>query len=409
MKTKNKLALVLSILFCLQIYAQTEDFQYKRTIETTSETWHRINLPEDALLNFNRDFSDVRIFGTTEKNEIIEVPYILKKGSSEFSLVEIPFKTLNTSNKNGTYFYTFQVSEKKEINQIILSFEQENFDWKLDLEGSNDQSEWFSILENYRILSIKNKHTNYQFTQIDLPNSDYAFYRLKINSDEKPKLQKASIFDKKKTDGSFTISKIKSIKKTIDPKKKQSIIEIELENSVPVSSLKINATNAFDYYRPMKIETLLDSTKVESGWHFNYNFASQETLSSLSTKEFPIQNQLTKKIKITIENQNNQPLDIDKIEIKNSVYSLVARFTEKADYALFYGNKKAEKPFYDIENFQDNIPKNLSAITVLKEESNPDFKVKTNTPLFENKLWLWMLMGIIIAVLGYFSLRMLKD
>lgn len=389
----------------LKSFSQTEDFQYKRKLENTSETWHKIMLPEDSFDKFNSDFSDLRIIGNTKT----EAPYILKTSENKVSEVAIPFKMINVSNKNSDYFYTFELSGNKEINQIELEFEQENFDWKLDLEASNNQTEWFLIQKDYRILSIKNTQTDYKFTQVDFSDSKYKFYRIKIKASQQPKLTEAKIWEQKKNEGDFRISSIKNLKKSIDEKKKLSIIEVELANKVPVSSVKINIGNTFDYYRPVQIEILRDSIKTENGWHYNYETVAQETLSSLEKKGFSVGNNLAKKLRITIENNNNQPLDIQGIEVKNAVYFLIARFTEKADYSLFYGNKKAEKPTYDIENFEENIPKNLTAVALSKEEINPEFKTETKSPLFENKIWLWVLMGIIIVALAFYSLKMLKE
>ena len=35
-------------------------------------------------------------------------------------------------------------------------------------------------------------------------------------------------------------------------------------------------------------------------------------------------------------------------------------------------------------------------------------EVKEVTPLFEDKAWLWVIMIVIIALLGWFSLKMIK-
>lgn len=405
MMTKNKIGLVLMLFVCLKSFSQTEDFQYKRTLENVSDTWHKIILPEESFGKFNADFSDLRIFG----NNKIETPYILKTSADRISEVAVPFKMINVSNKNSDYFYTFELSQNKEINQIKLAFEQENFDWKLDLEASNNQTEWFLIQKDYRILSIKNNQTDYKFTQVDFSDSKYKFYRIKIKASEQPKLTEAKIWEQKKDEGSFKIATIKSLKKSIDEKQKTSIIEVELANKVPVSSIKIDIATSFDYYRPVTVETLRDSVKIEDRWHYNYEILTQGTLSSLEKKGFSVGNSLAKKLRITIENNSNQPLDIKGIEVKNAIYFLIARFTEKADYSLFYGNKKAGKPSYDIENFEENIPKNPAVISISKEEQNSEFKIETKSPLFENKIWLWVLMGIIIVVLAFFSLKMLKE
>jgi hypothetical protein len=86
---------------------------------------------------------------------------------------------------------------------------------------------------------------------------------------------------------------------------------------------------------------------------------------------------------------------------------LLVRFTEPAAYFLTYGNKKATKPTFDIERFVSKVPETLTVLT-LGNEQKIDKKDTTKAPLFKNKIWLWLLMGIIILVLGWFSIKMMN-
>ncbi|HEU4497062.1 MAG TPA: DUF3999 family protein [Flavobacterium sp.] len=406
MTTKNKIFRIILMLLSFYSFAQTEEFKFKRKIENVSEAWHKIVLPEASFARLNPDFSDIRIFRNGSQSE---APYLLKSSGSEVSEIEIPFKMINASSRGSMYFYTFELPEGRQINQIKLHFSQDNFDWKIGLEGSNNQKEWFAILENYRILSIKNSQTDYQFAQADFPDSKYQFYRINIRAPEPPKLLSASISEQKKNEGSFRTAAARSIKKETDFKQKRSIIYLELQHKVPVSKVAVAVSNAFDYYRPIQIEVLKDSIETEKGWHYKYEAAAEGTLSSLDRNGFPLGNILAKKLKITIENHSNQPLEIKDVIVESPIYYLLARFTEKGEYSLFYGNPKASLASYDIENFQENIPKDPAELLLGNEEANPDFKRTAGQPLFENKLWLWALMILIIAVLAYFSLKMMRE
>ena len=115
-----------------------------------------------------------------------------------------------------------------------------------------------------------------------------------------------------------------------------------------------------------------------------------------------------KDIKITIYNGDNQPLSITNIESKGYKYQLVGRFTEPADYMLVYGNASMRKPSYDIARFKTKIPKDLSALRIGAEETIFKPEQETIKPLFENSYWLWGIIGVVILVLGGFTLRMLK-
>ena len=79
------------------------------------------------------------------------------------------------------------------------------------------------------------------------------------------------------------------------------------------------------------------------------------------------------------------------------------------NYFLYYGNKNAVTPNYDLAKFESKIPENLTSINIKEEQKNPAYSIKIEKPLFENKVWLWALMAIIIALLGWFSFKMLKN
>ena len=69
-------------------------------------------------------------------------------------------------------------------------------------------------------------------------------------------------------------------------------------------------------------------------------------------------------------------------------------------------NAKAKAPIYDIVNFKNDIPKELTSLKLSKAKDlqNP----VNNDSLFNNKIWLWLIMLVIIALLAYSSFGMLK-
>ena len=73
---------------------------------------------------------------------------------------------------------------------------------------------------------------------------------------------------------------------------------------------------------------------------------------------------------------------------------------------MLFGNKSIRSPQYDLMNFQENIPTEVNQakigeIIYLKEP-------KTESTFLNNKLWLWAILILIIAILAYSSLGMLK-
>lgn len=287
----------------------------------------------------------------------------------------------------------------------MLNFHADNFDRKIDLEGSNNQNEWFTILKNYRILSIKNELTNYQFSTLKFSESNFKYYRLLVPKEQNVELISATLMDKKTEKGKripFTFEQ-----STLEQKdKKTTQIDLHLRQLSPVSSITINIADTIDYYRKIEISCVSDSFKTEKGWFYNYKTLYNGTLNSLEKNQFNFESTILNKIKLIIFNNDNKPLTLKTITVEGYTHTLTARFTEPATYFLIYGNSTANFPSYDIAYFKENIPATVSLVSLGKL-----IKIKKDQPtqaaLFEKKIWLWGLMGIIILILGWFSLKML--
>ncbi len=407
MKRTTKWMLSLLLLSCTFSYAQLKNYNYERALIGVEDTWHKVVLPSEIFTHINNPLSEVRIFGITEKQDTIEAPYVLQLKTDEITRKEISFKIINrVSNANGHYF-TFELPTSETITEIDVDFAEENFDWKIQLEGSLDQKEWFSVLKDYRILSINNGQTNFEFTKLKFPPIKYKYFRLRVQDEKKPDLLNAQITLNELALGTF--EKFNILKTATEENKplKRTEIEVHLERPVPVSKMTINIKDDYDYYRPFTIQYLTDSIQTEKGWKYNYSTLTSGTLNSIEKSDYTFGSTITQKLKILIENKDNQPLTITNIEVKGHQYALIARFTAPASYVLAYGNKLANRPQYDIGRFSNKLPENISALKLGAEKSNLKEKVKSGA-LFENKIWLWVIMGVIILLLGGFSLKMLR-
>jgi len=408
MKLKNKTTLIILFLFCSFSYGQVNQYNYKRELKGITKPWHKVILHKEIFEKVSPNLFDIRIYGITASNDTIEASYILQLKKEKIIDSNVNFKLLNSSHNEKGYYFTLEVPTEASINELKLDFTQQNFDWKLNLEGSQNQQEWFTIVNDYRILSIKNSETDYQFTKVIFPNSKYRFFRLLIKSDKKPNLSIAKIAHYKANNGDFNNYTIENLKTAQQKQQKLTQLEISLKSPVPVSSLKINVKDNFDFYRPITIEYIADSMNTEQGWKYQYKFLTSGTLNSIEKNEFQFKSTILQKLKISINNYDNNPLTIDTIKVKGYVHELLVRFTEPATYFLTYGNKKALKPSYDIERFTSKITDTLTVLNLGKEQLIDKKEVLKKEPLFKNKNWLWAVMGIIIFVLGWFSLKMMQ-
>jgi len=386
-----------------------ESYNYQRPVQDVDDQWHKIILPDDLYVHAKNDLSDLRLFGVKEDGTVIEAPYLLRGLAETTVSAPVSFNLINQSNNSEGYFYTFEVPTANPINQIELNFSTSNFDLRLKLEGSQDQKEWFTLIDDYRILSINNDQTNFKMTEVNFPEAKYQFFRLKVLSSKDPGFSSANIQFQKKVKGSYQEFPIQKFTTTENKTKKQTELNISLAHHLPISKLQVNVDQSYDYYRKISIKYLRDSTKLADGWKYNYKQLASGTLSSIHSNTFKFSLTTARHLKVIIYNQDNSPLSIESVKAQGYQTELQARFTEPATYYLTYGNSKANPPDYDINRFTDNIPKELTILELGSEKTIPKTATETTEPLFKNKAWLWGIMIVIIGLLGWFSLRMIQD
>ncbi|MFN8274669.1 MAG: DUF3999 family protein [Flavobacteriaceae bacterium] len=400
---------LLLLLSCFLSFGQTAPCVYQRSLSGISGSWHKIILPGEVLSKASDDLSDIRIFGFTAQRDTLEVPYLLKEAAPRVSQKDIPFKILNVAHNASGYYFTLEIPSLEAINQIKLDFKQQNFDWPMQLQASQNLTDWYTVIERDRLISIHNNSTDFEYTQLSFQNAKYRYFRLRIQSLESPDLVSARVCMQQISEATYCDYRIKSLQKKEDKTSQQTQINIELAMPSQLSCLNIKVRNGFDYYRPITIEQLTDSIKTQRGWHYNYATLVRGTLNSIKKNEFIFNSTPVHKLRITIDNQDNQPLPIESVTARGYQYALWARFAQPADYVLSYGNHKLSKPQYDLGVFEDKIPQTLSTLS-LGAEIRLQPKTATGVePLFKNKLWLWALMGVIILVLGWFSVKMLRS
>jgi hypothetical protein len=404
----NCLSLVLFLAFFQISYGQMDQYHAKRKLTGITAEWHRLVLPDVLFQHLNDGLSDLRIYGITENKDTVEASYLLERKEDELTSESIDFKLINQSKTGDGFYYTFELGDETEVNEIKINFSESNFDWRLNLEGSQDQKSWFTIEEDYRILSIENEITNYRFTDLVFPLSKYRYYRILVKSKTDPGLLSASVSMNRTLTGNYRYYNLISTKISTDKSSKQTLIDVELKQLVPLSKIKVWTSSPFDFYRPITLKYLADSVKAETGWIYTYQNLTSGILSSIENNTYNFQSTKLKKVQIVIDNGDNPELKIDSVSVYGFVHELKIRFTEDADYYLVYGNATASDPNYDIAHFQNDIPANLTELVLGEEELIEKTSVPVTEPLFKNKMWLWVIMGIIILVLGWFSLSMLK-
>lgn len=396
------------ILLPLYLQAQWGPYHYERQLGTVESGWHAIELPDDIFHNLKFNYADLRIMGIQANGDTIEAPYLLQLPEERPAVEKMAFSLLNQSRQNGSFFATLESATSPRINRIQLKIDNPNFDWRVNLEGSNDQKQWFELIKDYRILAIDDQAGRYAFTTLHFPEAQYQYYRISILTEEEVKLSAATSSRQSQQEVIYRTYPVLQRDIRENSKEKRTEVTLDLQWPVPVSFLSLGAQETFDYYRPIEIQLLQDSTKTEQGWQYRYETVHTDVLSSLEERKFTFPPTRSNRLKLLVDNYDNAPLHLDSFDIKGQTPVLKVRVAEAAEYHLLYGWADARPPHYDLGNFQDKIPEEIAAIKLgpeirlQAEETDPE-------PLLVSRVWLWGVLILVIAVLGWFSIRMLGE
>lgn len=404
----------LILLFSSSIIAQDSTFKFGNEIIGVKEQWHKLRLTESVIGKLSNDMYDIRVLGI-DNGDTLEVPYLLKFYDDKINDKKVSYDLINMDNNKKEFVYIFKAPNINFVNKLKLDFNINNFKWKVSLDASDNQNQWKSLFANKQIIGIDNELTTFKQTTIEFENSKYQYMRLTVKADSNPQLNTAlfTFFDVDK--GHFQHYTIAETDTKQDKKRKQTILEIQLKHRSPINRAKIHINTNYDYSRQFQLEYLSDSITNSLGKEYQYSLLCENSLNSMSKNEFTFNTTFVKTLRLTIDNFDNIPLPIDSITIDGYVYELVCRFPNTdSKYYLVYSNNSANKPNYDIENFENRIPNLMSDLQLgnefeIQNNSFVDVKKDSLLNLLTNRYLLWSIMGAIILIIGWFTLKMLNS
>jgi hypothetical protein len=386
-------------------YAQKNSFNYKREIPAIgAEAYYALALPQGLFRHCNIDFSDLRLY-SINGIDTTENPFVIRIRRKQVSTREFTLPEFNRSYKDKVLYVSFELPPNTGLTNLDLSFSETNFFANVTIEGSDDKKNWFSIVSDQKIFSVDNQHENYRYTRANFPTTKYPFIRLSVKSDQELTYKATTFKSEEIIPGEFLPINL-NWKTNEERSQNQSIVDVTLQYSQPVSFIQLVTQTGKDFYRHCQVQILTDSVKSEKGWIKNFSTVTDGYATSFYDNIFELNNQSGKHIRFVIDNLDNEPIQITGVRASGPVVKLISQLKPGANY-LFYGNNNISFPSYDIQYFERKIPASIPELT-LGNEIDISFEQTSKNPLFQNTIWLWAIIVVAIAVLGFFTVRMMK-
>jgi hypothetical protein len=344
-----------------------------------------------------------------------EIPYqIVTKGKST-KTEELPSKLLNNSYLDGKYnsFVLDFGEERPEVNRLTILTGSKNFTRSVSVEGSNDQAQWNTLVEDFYIFDFS-RNIRSRHSRVEFPRSNFRYLLVKILDDGAGPLEiDGAKAYRVKTERAETESwPFTVIERTENGEDRTTEVLLDAGYfGLPITLLDLEIPSR-NYHRNVRVEASKDLekwTQLGSRVIFNYDMpAFKKSNTRLSFR----QNPGCRYFRLTIENYDDKPIEVSAATGTSTVRRIVLPLKGREPHTVFFGAPKAKAPRYDFAHRMRYIQTNtLPRLSLQSRKSNPDYVKPTPPakPMTErHPALLWVVMGTVMVVLALLILSLMR-
>jgi len=409
-------------------------WQYKAevTVEDGTGEYGRLILTPEIYDAARLDLADIRLLDAQDR----QVPYVLAKARDITERLKYSPALINRStNTEGSAMVTLDFGKQVVKNSVEVETGGNNFRRAVKIEGSNDNVEFFTVVEEAYVFAID---YNTRFEQVDLPANDYRYLRITVKpmatEEKSPVIDDVRAHKVEKKFAQRRPVEMLQVEHSENEKSKSSIYIYDLAyRHLPVSEIELGvADNAF--YRCVTVDGRDAATRkvkvdsednrqrfkeVEVRWErivsdtiYRYTEADGKKREKLILR-IPSSRRVYRYLKIAVRNYDDRPLTVNSASAKMIADNIVFAAQDDVASALYVGAKSAAKPQYDLAR-RLSLPLQVKARMAKLGgiTDNPLFgKVEPRTLAWteKHKVLLWIIMGAVVVVLAGFILKSFKS
>jgi len=407
---KNKILLSLIFVVVAQLtFAQ--DFKWKVEVpRVDSSGYYNIFLRPEITAKLNKKFSDIRIFDKQNN----EVPYIRLSEDDQFKTAKRSELVIMQNEHKMAKKYTMALihnPEKIEFENFVLIIEQTDAEKWIHLSGSNDLKNWNILKNNTRYQSEFSDSATAEIRMLDLPKTNYEYYKLLIFDYNKEVINLEKVITYK------TIKKQKEYTEVMQPsfyqndttEKTRTLLKINFAEMQYIDKIVFEISNPKHYLR--KAELTKNDTTTGKKIRIDYHDSKQKDfyLCSDSTNELMLSKYTAKELYLVVENNDDINLTFSNVKAYQENEYLTAFLEKGKKYYINFGNKNVEVPIYDLKFFRSKIPENKPTLSVSEITQLIDDKDKNNGSIFVKPFFLWIAFGIVVVILALISIKVFRN
>ncbi len=408
-------------------------FRYQRPIQnlTRASTQACLPIPAELFAHAAPNLADLRLY-SDRPNRATETPYVVHSTTPASTSDGTPktIHPLNLGQRNGQIVFDaeFPDSPATSYSDVQLDIAAHDFIANVTVSGSPDLSKQAqsglaaTSLGTFTVFDLTGQKLG-RSTILHLPRSNFSYLHFRINGPLKPESVTGLSVDHSPSSQPKYQSVAQSTRLT--SRNHASIIEFTLPANVPFDRIVfVPGPPPINFSRQVDIDIAPASpaSDHDDGAGSADHISSGNILRIHTTQnghpideehlaiELPgTQSAGVAHITITVNNGDDQPLDLQSVQLQMLERSLCFEANPGNSYTLYYGDPVLEAPQYDYASLF-TPQANAIQLSAGLEIVNDRYKTRADTRPFAEKhpALLWAALIAVVALLGAIALRSSK-
>jgi hypothetical protein len=369
------------------------------------DNFYRINIGPDLSAFLEKDFSNLRIMD--EKG--MQVPYLLE---TEDDVVKSEFAEYAFERHviDGCCTRIIVRNEaKNSLNNLNLRVMNADVVKHAKLLGSDDGKTWYALRERFTLQGARDVNETSQVKTVEFPLSDYALFRLEIDDSTTAPLNVATVGYYKRYQKSAVLDKLENftLHRSDSVSTKKTYLRVGFDRAQWLDEVRISARSDMFFYREVSL-AVMHRAHGRNGDHLTLKPLASALLTHENPTSLSFDAMKTHEICFVVENADNIPLKDIKVEVFQRKRSAIAWLSAKSNYKVIAGDSTFVLPSYDVIHFRNRIPTQLTSLSIGQVTERLHDRSSDEVSIF-NRYWMWTGLAVIIAMLGFLSIRVIKE
>ncbi len=379
---------------------------YKGDLSNITESgFHQITIAPIIRALAKDDLRHFRILDSKQN----QIPYAFaaaKKQSESYNQLNIVSKE---SIPDSITSLIVENETAKKISQFNLRIENTSLVKSYIVSGSNDAVKWFGLVSNETLQDMVATNGTSETKTINFPANTYTYLRIVLNDKKSLPINILSAGTSETQSVPEKLIEIDEFNSKIIEDKVRKVTKIVFSAATAYQVDAIAFTISTDYYnrsakvivqgeqKSKKRMSVYDETLA----YFDLNSKFNNTIyfNSINEKEFSIE----------IENQDNQPLNISKIQVLQKPLIIVSKLNANEKYQIIIDTTLAA-PTYDLAGFISESTVILPSATIINfNKVTNEVSAKAEKSFWQTPVFMWACILLGGAIAAYFAYGLLND